>query len=453
MSTGKVSDLVQNFIVGKIPRREFVVRALALGLSFTTVNGILTAYGKGAAAQTDILPEGEIKIWTRAGDLFQVMDAAIPAFNVKYPDITVTHTPVESEKVTTTLASGSGVPDGAFIEDENLGTLAPLLHDITDWMQPYVEDLVGYKVRVNTHDGRIKGIPYDVDPGLMYYRADLLDEYGVNVDDITTYDELIAAAEQLTAQNPELKPIRVENDPGLIVLWVAMFANQQHTSYVDAEGELLIDSPPFLNIMNFLKSAVDAGVANRVDLFTPGDIAASDRGIQVFVPYAIWYNYGIENLFNESKGKWRATRLPAWEAGGTRAASMGGSSFIIPQKAERPELAWLFYEFMMLSPEGIKAAFGPNDIYALGINTLLPSYLPAYNTQLMGNPQGLGEQNLWELATSVAAEIPPNFYFPTWYSRLAPIVGANVQRMYDGRLSPEEVLQQSAEEIRSNLMR
>jgi lactose/L-arabinose transport system substrate-binding protein len=478
MSTGNNGDLVQDLVEGRLSRREFIARALALGLSFSAISAILAACGKGGstgaiptaaqgsgsagtaaatagagAATAAVAPEGEILIWDRAGDLYQVMDAAIPAFNKKYPKIKVKHQPVETTKVSRTLISGVGVPDGAFIEDENLGTIAPQLYDITDWIQPYVKDLVGYKVRVNTHDGRIKGIPYDVDPGLLYYRADILDQYGVKIDDIKTYDDLIAAAKQLRTKNPSLKPIRIENDPALIVLWVAMFANQQGTSYIDAEGNLKIDSEPFLNIMRFLKNTLDAGVASRVNLFTPGDVAAADRGIQVFAPYAIWYNYGIGNLFKTSKGKWRATRLPAWQAGGTQAASMGGSSFVIPQKAKSPQLAWLYYQYMMLSPEGIKAAFGPNKIYAQGIDTLLPSYKPAYDTKLMGDPKGLGGQNLWELATSVAADIPENYYFPKWYSQMGGIFGANVQRLYDGKLSPEDVLKNSAADIKSKLMR
>jgi lactose/L-arabinose transport system substrate-binding protein len=288
---------------------------------------------------------------------------------------------------------------------------------------------------------------------LLYYRPDILDKHGVKIDSIATYDDMIEAAKTLKGKDAKLKPIRIENTPGLIILWVAMMANQQGSSYVDAQGNLLTDTEPFLNIMKFLKRTVDEGVASRQDLGTPGDIAASDTDVQVFAPYAIWFNYFIGNLFKESKGKWNATRLPAWKAGGVRAASMGGSSFVIPQKAKNPQLAWLFYEYVMLSEPGYKAAFGKNAIYAGGIDTLLPSYKPAFGSQLMSNPAGLGGQNLWELATSVAQDIPDSFYFPTWYGQLPDIVGANVQRLYDGQLTPEDAVKKITDEIKSKLMR
>jgi len=438
----------------KLNRREFL-KLMGTGAATAVLASCAPAATQVAAtiAPTTIVPEGEVTIWDRAGDLFQVMDAAIPAFNKKYPKIKINHQAIETAKIPPTLTAGVDVPDGAFIEDEWLGVIQEHLTDISQWIAPYTKDLVNYKVRVNTHDGKIKGIPYDVDPALLYYRADILDKNGVKIEDVKTYDDMITVAKALQAKDSKLKPIRIENTPALIILWASMFANQMGTSYINENGDLQIENDKFLKMMNWLKKVVDEKVASRVDLFSPDDIAACDTDVQVFVPYAIWYNYGIGNLLKDSKGKWRAARLPAWEAGGNTAASMGGSSFIIPAKGKNPGLAWLWYEFIMLSSEGTVAAFGPNAIYAKGIDTLLPAYKPAYTNKLMDNPAGLGGQDLWAIATDVAKDIPDNYYFPKWYINMADIFGANVQRLYDGELSPEETLKKSADEIKSKLMR
>jgi lactose/L-arabinose transport system substrate-binding protein len=71
----------------------------------------------------------------------------------------------------------------------------------------------------------------------------------------------------------------------------------------------------------------------------------------------------------------------------------------------------------------------------------------------MEPPESLGGQDLWGLATEVAAEIPDTYYYPKWFGQMADILGANVQRLYDGKLTPEEVLEKSAADIRSKLMR
>ena len=430
-----------------------VPTGVAPSSSGTATSGPSASVVPSSSPTATPVPQGEILIWDRAGDLFQVAESAIPAFNRKYPDIKVTHQAVETAELAPTLTTGVGVPDGAFIEDDGLGSILEHLHDLTDWIQPYVSDLVPYKVRAASRDGRIVGIPYDVDPGLLYYREDILSKHGLSIDSISTYDDLLEAARDLKAKDPNLKPIRVENVPILIVLWTGMFANQQGGSYIDASGELTIENEIFLKVLRFYKQVVDEGLASRVDVFSPGDIAANDKDVQVFVPYAIWYNYGIGNLFKESKGKFRAAELPAWEAGGGRAASMGGSSFIIPAKAKNPQLAWLYYEFMMFSEEGYRAYYGPSEIYPKGIDTLLPAYRPAYAEPLMEPPESLGGQDLWGLATEVAAEIPDTYYYPKWFGQMADIFGANVQRLYDGQLTPEEVLERSAADIRSKLMR
>jgi lactose/L-arabinose transport system substrate-binding protein len=171
-----------------------------------------------------------------------------------------------------------------------------------------------------------------------------------------------------------------------------------------------------------------------------------------FYPWAIWFVYAPENLLKTTKGKWRAMPLPAWTAGGARGASMGGSSFVIPKQSKNAHLAWLFYEHLMFSADGYKAVYGPNKIYPGGLNTSLPSYLPAQKEQLFQNPEGLGGQNLWEVATSTVKDIPANYYYATWYSKAADIIAANIQRMQDGQLSPEDAIKNSADDITNKVM-
>src|SRR5690606_40765928 len=96
-------------------------RALALGGLVALTLG-LTACGPAIGgddettdssklqAPTEASPAGEITIWDREGDLFNVFDEAIAAFNEKYPDIVVHHEAVDigakrSEEHTSELQS------------------------------------------------------------------------------------------------------------------------------------------------------------------------------------------------------------------------------------------------------------------------------------------------------------------------------------------------------------
>lgn len=437
-----------------ISRRSFLKTAAASTL-FAAGGLGLAACGESAPAVTGGKSlSGEIVIWDRSGDLFQVFDATIASFNKKYPDIKVKHVAVDVDaKLPTTLTTGVNVPDGAFYEDNNLPVLSSHYYDITDWIQPYTKDIVPFKLQVNTHNGRILGVPWDLDPGLLFYREDLLQKAGVDPTSIATYDDLLTTAHTLQSKlGSKMKPIHLEQDPGLTQLWVNMFANQQGVSMVDAQGKLQIDSPAYLNIMNLLKKVRDEGIGTRAVYYSPGHIAAIESDQESLLPWAVWAVYGPELLFKKTKGLWRAMPLPAWTKGGTRAAVMGGSSFIIPKKAKNPRLAWLYYEHLVFSPEGYQAVYGPNKIYPGGLNTSLPSYNPALTKQLYQNSAGLGNQNLWEVVTGTVKDIPGNYTYPSWYNQAVQYFGANIQRLLDGQMTPQQVLTQSSNDIQTKLI-
>lgn len=440
-----------------ISRRSFIRTSAAMGALAATGGFGLAACNSpsasGAATGNATATEGTITIWDRSGDLFQVFDATIATFNKKYPKIKVKHVSVDVDaKLPTTLNTGVNVPDGSFYEDTNLPVLASHYYDITDWIQPYTKDIVPFKLRVNTHNDRIVGIPWDLDPGLLYYREDMLQAAGVSPDSIQTYDDLLEAAHKVKDKFPSSKPIHLEQDPGLTQLWVEMFANQQGTSMVDASGKLQLNSQAYLNVMNFLDRVRKENLGTRAVYFSPGDLAAIDADQIAFYPWAVWAVYGADLLFKKSKGKWRAMPLPAWTKGGARGAVMGGSSFIIPKKAKNPHLAWLFYEHLVFSKEGYTSVYGPNKVYPGGINTSLPSYLPALQTQLYKNSDGLGGQNLWQVATGTVKDIPGNYYIAPWYNQAVPYFGTNVQRMLDGQMAPQQVLQKSSSDIQTKLV-
>jgi lactose/L-arabinose transport system substrate-binding protein len=434
-----------------ISRRTLLKGAAASTLLATTGMSLAAC---GSSAPASGATSGTITIWDRSGDLFQVFDATIASFNKKYPNIKVNHVAVDVDtKIPSTLITGVNVPDGAFYEDNNLPALSDHYYDITDWIQPYVKDIVPFKVTVNTFGGRIKGIPFDLDPAVLYYRADLLEQAGIDPTKIATYDDLLTAAQTLQSKlGPKVKPIHMELDPGTSELWVNMFANQQNSAMVDSSGNLQLNTQPYLNIMNWLSQVSSKGLGSHVQIWSPDHIAALDNGQEIFFPYAIWGVYGLDLLVKKTRGKWRVMQLPAWTAGGSRAAVMGGSSFIIPKKAKNPHLAWLFYEYLMFSPEGYKAVFGPNKIYAQGINTLLPSYKPALATQLIGNVDALGGQDLWNVAVGTVPNISQNYIYPSWYNQSVQYFGANIQRLIEGQMTPAQVLATSTTQIQTKLI-
>lgn len=441
--------------------RLAAIGAIAVGAMTLTACGP-DVTGGGAEAGNDRLqaptaqePEGEITIWDRSGDLFEVFEAAIDDFNEKYPNITVNHEAVDIDaKLQNTLITGTDVPDGVFLDDAKVGGFAEYLWDLTDVLDPYVADIAPQKIDVNSVDGGVYGVPFDLDPGLLWYNAAALESAGVDAGQIETYDDLLDAARAYQTAKPGSKPIHLEQSAFLGQLQLEMYANQLGTSIADENGELRLDSPEYEQILTFLDTVQSEGLGTRAEYLSPTDIAELENGKQVFYPWAIWFSFAPQQLLPETSGDWRAMELPAWEAEGARSGAMGGSSFVLPKDGENSELAWLFYEFLMFDEAGYTAVWGPNDIYPTGLNTSIPSYLPAANPSvpLFEPVDALGGQDLWAVATEAGAQIPGGTPIPSWWAGAVDYLGNDVQRMLDGDLTADQVLTGSTEAIQTNLI-
>lgn len=414
------------------------------------------------AADPDVLqaptgesPSGEITIWDRSGDLFNVFEAAIDDFNEKYPDITVHHEAVDIDaKLQNTLITGTDVPDGVFLDDAKVAGFADHLWDLGGVLEPYVGDIAQQKVDVNTVDGSIYGVPFDLDPGLLYYNAAALESAGVDATEIETYDDLLDAARAYQAAVPGSGPIHLEQSAFLGQLQLEMYASQLGTSIADESGALRIDSPEYERILTFLDTVQQEGLGTRAEYLSPTDIETLESGQQVFYPWAIWFSFAPQQLLPETAGDWRAMPLPAWEDGGARSGAMGGSSFVLPKEGENADLAWLFYEFLMFDEAGYTAVWGPNDVYPNGLNTSIPSYRPAMDpaSPLFGPVEALGGQDLWSTAVDAGAQIPGGAPIPAWWAGAVDYLGTNVQLMLDGQLTPREVVERSTADIQTNLV-
>lgn len=406
-------------------------------------------------APTDDQPEGEITIWDRSGDLYEVFDAVIDDFEKKYPGITVNHEAVDiNAKLQNTLVTGSDVPDGVFLDDALVGGFAEHLWDVTDVLEPYLDDIAPQKIDATTVDGGIYGVPFDLNPGLLYYNATALEAAGIDATTIETYDDLLAAAKEYQTAVPSSKPIHLEQSPFLGQLQLEMYASQLGTSIADADGELRLDSPEYEQILTFLDTVQTEGLGTRAEYLSPTDIAELENGNQVFYPWAIWFDFAPQQLLPETSGDWRAMELPAWEDGGARSGAMGGSSFVLPKDGENADLAWLFYEFLMYDEAGYSAVWGANDIYPTGLNTSIPAYSPAADpsTPLFEPIEALGGQDLWAVATEAGEQIPSGTAIPAWWNGAVDYLGNDLQKMLDGDLTPAEVISSSSDGIQTNLI-
>jgi lactose/L-arabinose transport system substrate-binding protein len=443
--------------------RRLLLKTAAATAGGVAVGGALAACSPGSsapaklsasAAPSDI--RGELTLWEGRDDLAKVFQTVIPSFNAKYPNVKVNMTVVDvGKKLAPALISGAGLPDGSSLEDASVAGQAEHLLDLSTLMKPHLADTVQFKVDVNTIKGRLVGIPWDTDPGLLYYREDILTDAGYTIDKINSYDDLLAAARAIKAKNPKARPIPLESDPALGMLWLTMLVQQQQgNGLVDSSGKLTIETDAFHKALTWIKAVADEELGSRQAFASAASVAEYENGTMSLAPWAIWWIFQLPALFKTSVGKWRVGSLPAWTPGGARSGIMGGSSFVIPAKSKNPQLAWLFYEHLVYSPDGYKAVFGPTTANPNGLNTTMPSVKAALqSTDSLYKPiSQMGNQPLWEIDRTAALAIPPGFQIPAWNNDAANYLGSNLQLLMDGKMSVNDVIGKSAQDIQKNLV-
>ncbi len=224
--------------------------------------------------------------------------------------------------------------------------LAPHLLDLS----PYIseEALAEYFpaiVENNTVDGALVGIPYFNDAPMLYYRADLLEKYGVEVP--TTWEELQVAAQ--TIQDGE----RAEGNAefyGFVFqgnTYEGLTCDALEWIYT-ASGSTIIESDGTISVNNEANAAALELAASWVGTISPEAVTS----FQEEDARAVWqsgnaafmrnwpYAYGLGNDPENSAvaGLFDVALLPTGESG-LLAATQGGWQLGVSRYAENPDAA------------------------------------------------------------------------------------------------------------------
>ncbi|WP_054021847.1 ABC transporter substrate-binding protein [Piscinibacter sakaiensis] len=206
----------------------------------------------------------------------------------------------------------------------------------------------------NTVDGKLLGMPWFTDAGLLFYRKDLLDKYKLGVPG--SWDELSAAAKKVmdgerAAGNADFQGFvfQAKAYEGLscnALEWVASFGGG---SVVDAQGNITINNANAARALDtaaaWIGSIAPAGVLNYAEEDARG---VFQNGKALFMrnwPYA-WSLAQAPD--SPVKGKVGVAPLPAGAGG--RAATLGGWQLAVNRYSKNADAAAALVMYMT-SPE------------------------------------------------------------------------------------------------------
>lgn len=327
---------------------------------------------------------------------------------------------------------------------------AGLLVDLTDRVEPFKDDIAPAVLAGVTRNGRIYGLPWTPNTGMVWYRQDVFEMAGVDPDEIETWDDFIEAGKIITNfAYPDGADRYMHSVPATdldLIMQLQLMLGEQGAGLFDPEtGEVTIDSDPrFKRAFETLVRFQQEGILLPINEWAAPWYAALNDGTLASYISANWMEQIIQLDLAESQDKWRAMPLPAFEPGGARGAFEGCcSTLVVLNKPDvNVDLAWAFMSHSFLDDQ-VTA-----DLMSKWV--LTPAYLPALEQSAGGSSSAFGGQDVAALDLSIQRDAGAFPYTPAYNEAMDLIMG-ELEAAMDGDKTVDQAISDAADAIRDDI--
>jgi arabinosaccharide transport system substrate-binding protein len=314
------------------------------------------------------------------------------------------------------LQVGAEVPDIVELLDGTMGyfTKGPLegigFVDLTDRVMksangepPLWDQLVNSRFDKWSSRGRIFAIPHDVHPTVLCYRRDLVEQLGIDVSTLTTWDKFVQVGRQIT---------RDENGDGVIdrymidfpvsEAWAVRCLLLQHGGRLfDARGEVQFDNDAAVETVCWYARQIEGKDRISFPCGWGQNLAKSMiDGLVLFYICPDWRTRQFQNDIPRLSGKLAIMPLPAWEEGGLRTTTWGATGLAITKQCRNPELAWELAMLLYYEKSQLGKRFEDTNI--------LPPLKASWTLPEVREPREFfGGQRIGALFAELAPHVPP----------------------------------------------
>ena len=347
-------------------------------------------------------------------------------------------------------SGGVGAPDMVDMEQGVFGSFLrsgdPGLLDLTSRLKAggYMDKVVAAREALYENNGKIYGIELALTPVVLYYRTDLWDKAGIDPTKFNTWNDFIAGAKKLHAKLPGTVAMPVFPDLFQTLL------RQRGADFFDAKGNVTIDSPLAISTMQWIVNQVKSGVATNFSgkggiPSMPEDYASYKADKWASAVGADWYGGFLRDNVPTLSGKWKATGLPAWTAGGSHTSVAGGTGSSIVKTSPNVDTAWKFMQCALLTTKG--------SVERYQLNKLYPAFIPSWSDpRLQATDPYFSNQSLGKLYASIADKLPRQYQSP-YRTQLNDAYLAVYNDMISGKVAPAVALKKVADDVRQQMKR
>ena len=388
--------------------------------------------------------ETEITVWAWNIAAKALVESA-KSFNQKYPKIKVN---VQEyglaqnvyERYSVILSSGVGVPDIIQIESDYVQTFAETYPQYFFDMNGYI-DIEG-KVdpsKISTSydsEGKLVSIPWDSGPVVMFYREDLFNQAGIDINSIITFEDYISAGKKLKEKFPNITMTGLPFTQDENLFRCLLVANKSY--YLNNKGEITVASSKAIETLQMIKRLIDEGVAKNT-INWDGGIVANKNGELASWIMGGWWGGTIKDQMPEMKGKWKIAPIPAFPDG-ARASSSGGAGLSITASEPIKQAAAL--EFIKESLMNVD-----NQLMMYEKYSLFPSYLPTYDDERFLKSDDYFGDDFNKILADVTKEIPNVIYASKDFAEIKNTVVSVYEDVLNNNRDIKSALEQAASQI------
>lgn len=377
----------RDFMSGRITRREMLRRASMVGAGAMTLSALgglrvaaqATPEGTpggvelGSTIQlpsdlrTDLGGQSIRAVLADAGSTDRPWEEAAIAKFTEATGIIVEFVPGEQsatdrlQNYRTQFAAQSSDLDVYQIDVIWPGIIAPFAVDLTEVFSATVGDYLPAIIANNTVDGKLVAIPWYTDAGLLYYRTDLLEKYGLTVP--TTWDEVTTTAQAIQdgerAANPNFLGFAWQGAAyeGLTCNGLEWQVSNGGGSIVEPDGTISVNNPQaiaaFERAAGWVNTVTPQGVVNWQEVDTLNNFVAGNVAIARNWPYMF---AASNDPASTVAGKVGVAGLPTGTGDGARPAdTLGGWNMFVSSFSTKQDAAIEFAKY--LASAGVQRSF------------------------------------------------------------------------------------------------
>jgi multiple sugar transport system substrate-binding protein len=305
-----------------------------------------------------------------------------------------------------------------------------------DRFNPSTSDFVPAAIAANRWNGRLFGLPWFIDVGMLYWRTDLLEHAP------STFDELNAAV-RVAMHNGHVRyglVWQAARYEGLVTVFLEVLGGFGGR-ILDDEGEVAVDSDAAVRALTWMRDAIHSeGIVPSATLTWHEEEArfAFQNGTSAMMrnwPYAAAL---MRAAGSQVAGRFAVAPMPA-AAGGQATAALGGSQLAINARTRQPDDAWALVEFLTAPEQMLERA---------RVVGQFPARQSVYADASLSGALGMSPAD----ALQIVRAARPRPVTPV-YTQLSEILQIHLHRALTLQQEPRTALTEAARDIRALLER